>query len=505
MSSLAARTDDIPIDETGRAAAAPDPGAVPRLGRRFVTVWAGQTFSTVGSALSGIGIAVYVFVTTGSLAWLGALSALGALPVLMTSPFLRLTDRFDRRTVMIGADIAAAIGPTIALGIALFGEIRPWHLAVAGFAGGLGTSFQVPAYQAALPHLVDERAIDRANGLVQLGPAAALVLGPALATPLVAWWGIKAILIADLVSFLIGAGATALTPFSAVSGPVDEAVDDGSNRAALDWLRGPGRALLVLLVVMAFINLVMAFFNVAYFALAVELGGVARAGLAPAVGGAAMIVASLAVGSRGMPTHRVRVVALAVGMMAIACLVTAVRPSFGLLLVGSAIALATVPIATSAVSTIFHEHVPPNMHGRIFGVRNVIGQVLYPVGALSAGLVGTHLAAPAMAEGGSLSSSVGNLIGVGADRGPALIMLCTAFGLGLLLVPLLGNRTLGSLDESESGAVPGCSADTDTGPDRVPAARTSPPARPVFGPGHDDPGPVRSAPPTTEPATVTWV
>lgn len=453
--------DDHPADSTGptaRTEVVPPggdrPESTPRLGSRFLTIWAGQTFSTVGSTLSGIGIAVYVFITTGSLAWLGALTALGALPTMVTSPFLKLTDRYDRRTVMIWADVAAAIGPAIALAVALVGDIQPWHLAAAGFAGGLGTSFQVPAYQAALPYLVDDDAIDRANGLVQLGPAAALVLGPAIATPLVAWWGIKAILVVDLLSFAAGAGSTVFTKFTAMSPRSD--ADDGSNRAAITWLRGPGRALLILLIVMAFINLVMAFFSIAFFALAVELGGVARAGLAPAVGGAAMIVASLAVGSRGISSHRVRVVALAVGMMAIACLVAAARPSFVLLLVGSAIALATVPLATSAVSTVFHEHVPANMQGRVFGLRNVIGQVLYPAGALMAGLVGSRLAAPAMAEDGALASSVGAVIGVGADRGAALIMLGTAIGLAALLVPLLTNRTLRSLDDPETRS-PSCS------------------------------------------------
>ena len=40
----------------------------PALGPRFVTVWAGQTLSSIGSALSGVGVAVYVFVETGSAA-----------------------------------------------------------------------------------------------------------------------------------------------------------------------------------------------------------------------------------------------------------------------------------------------------------------------------------------------------------------------------------------------------------------------------------------------------
>lgn len=415
----------------------------PPLGRRFLTIWVGQTISTVGSTLSGIGIAVYVYVTTGSLLWLGLLTAIGTLPVLLTSPLLRYTDRFDRRSVMIWADVVAAIGPAIALMIALFGDLQPWHLGLAGFVGGLGTSFQVPAYQAALPHLVESDAIDRANGLVQLGPAAALVLGPAIATPIVAWWGIEAILIVDLVSFAIGAGATVLTGFSAVA--ESAADDDGSNRAAFAWLRGPGRPLLTLLAVIAGINLVMAFFNLAFFALAVELGGVARAGLAPALGGATMVVVSLAMGKRGVPTRRIRTVAIAVGMMSIACVVAAVRPSFVLLLAGTVLALATVPVANAAVSTMFHEHVPANMHGRVFGLRNVIGQLLYPFGAACAGLVGAHLAAPAMSEGGSLAGTLGKLIGVGPDRGAALIMLGVAAALATITLVVWNSSTLRDL------------------------------------------------------------
>jgi DHA3 family macrolide efflux protein-like MFS transporter len=417
----------------------------PPLGRRFLTIWSGQTISTVGSALSGIGIAVYVYVTTGSLLWLGLLTAFETLPILLTSPLLRFTDRFDRRSVMIWADAVAAIGPAIALMIALVGDLQPWHLALAGFAGGLGTSFQVPAYQAALPHLVERDAIDRANGLVQLGPAAALVLGPAIATPIVAWWGIEAILIADLVSFMIGAGATVLTPFSAVVEPSDD--DDGSNRAAFAWLRGPGRPLLTLLAAIAAINLVMAFFNLAFFALAVELGGVARAGLVPALGGVTMIAVSLAMGKRGVPAQRIRAVATAVGMMAIACVVAAVQPSFVLLLVGTVLALATVPVANAAVSTMFHEHVPANMHGRVFGLRNVIGQMLYPFGATCAGLVGAHLAAPAMSEGGVLAGTLGRVIGVGPDRGPALIMLGVAAALAMTMLVVVNSSALRQLKD----------------------------------------------------------
>jgi DHA3 family macrolide efflux protein-like MFS transporter len=429
------------------AEAAPSDDVVP-LGRRFLTVWAGQTVSTIGSALTAVGIAVYVFVATGSLAWLGLLTAVEALPVLLMSPLLGLTDRWDRRTVMIRADVFAAIGPALALVIALFGTIQPWHLAVAGFLGGIGTAFQVPAYQAAVPDLVEEPALGRANGLVQLGPAAAIVLAPAAATAIIAAWGITALLIADLATFGIGLLATVMTKFSAATPPTAD--DDGSSRAAFNWLRRDGRSLLVLLAVMACINFVMAFFNLAFFALAVDLGGVAKAGLAPAAGGATMIIASLAVGHLGIPTRRMRAVATAITVMAAACVVAAVRPSFALLMIGAAIALATVPVVSAIISTVFHERVPPSMHGRVFGLRNVLRQMLYPLGSVAAGLIGAHIAAPAMAPDGAFAASIGRVIGVGADRGAALMLLGVAVGLCCMVVPLVVHQGIRSLDGDDT-------------------------------------------------------
>lgn len=420
------------------------------LGRGFLTVWAGQTVSTIGSGFTAVGIAVYVFVLTDSLAWLGFLTAVEALPVLLMSPLLGLTDRWDRRTVMIRADVFAALGPALALVIALLGTIQPWQLAIAGFLGGVGTAFQVPAYQAAVPNLVDESALGRANGLVQLGPAAAIVLAPAAATAIIATWGITALLIADLVTFGVGVGATLMTKFDATT--PRPAGDDGSNRAAVNWLRRDGRKLLVLLVAMACINFVMAFFSLAFFALAVDLGGVAKAGLAPAAGGATMVVATLIVGHLGIPARRMRAVAIAIVVMASACLIAAAQPSFALLMIGAAIALATVPVVSAVISTVFHERVPQSMQGRVFGFRNVLAQVLYPVGSVAAGLIGANIAAPAMAADGALAGSIGRVIGVGADRGAALMLIGVAVGLVILVVPLTTRPEIRSLDAEMADA-----------------------------------------------------
>lgn len=391
------------------------------LGRRFMTVWSGQLLSAIGSSLSGVGVAVYVFVETGSAAWLGVLGALASVPFLLTAPLLTLTDRFNKRSVMIWADTFAVIGPAIAFVLALTGRLEIWHLAVAGFLGGVGTSFQWPAAQAAIPALVEPDVLDRANGLNQLGPAIGIVLGPVLATPLVAWWGIEAVLLVDLITFAFAVGTTLMVPFEDAT-DASNVADDGSWSALWAWLRTDGRPLIVLLAVMASVNFFMAFFNVSLLVLATELGGIARAGLVLGAGGAAMIIGSLVSARRGVGPDRIGTFARGLMIAGVGFVIASAYPSFALVIVGVVFALGAVPAVQAAVSTVYHERVPASMYGRVFGLRTSLGRALEPVGAVMSGVVVAHVAEPAMAEGGSLSGSVGAVIGTGTGRGAALVL-----------------------------------------------------------------------------------
>lgn len=378
--------------------------------------------------LSGVGAAIYVFIETGSAAWLGLLSALAALPYVLTGPFATVVDRLPRRQVMIWSDVGAALGPLFALVMVASGNLEVWHLAVAGFIGGIGNSFQMPASQAAVPSLAHPGAIDRANSLKQLGPAIGVVIGPVLAAPIVAWWGIEAILLIDVVTFAIGVIIVALVPFE--DHRDDEPVaDDGSWSMMWAWLSTDGRPLLVLMGATAVVNFVLAFFNVSILALATDVGGVARAGTVLGAGGAAMIVGSVVAAQRGLPEDRIGAVARVLALMGIGFIVTALRPSFALVIVGVVVALGTVPVVNAAMSTIYNERVPASMQGRVFALRGAISRSLLPLGSVLAGAAITRVAAPAIDDGGALASSLGALIGTGRERGPAVVMFACALGL----------------------------------------------------------------------------
>jgi DHA3 family macrolide efflux protein-like MFS transporter len=454
------------------------------LGRAFWRIWSTQTLSVVGSTLSGIGVAVHVYIETGDPRWLGVLTAFAAAPYVLVAPALGRLDRCSRRAMLLLGDGLAAAGPVIALALAVAGRLEVWHLVLAGFLTGVGNAVQTPSLSAVVPVLVPEASpavLARANGLFQVGPAAGIVVGPALATPLVAWFGVEAVLVVDVITFVIAVAATAMTRFGAdavVRVAADGSGDDGSWRAAFGWLRSEGRPLLVLLVVMGFVNFALSFFNVSYLALATDVGGAALAGTAVALGGMGMIVGSLMTGSVGLDRRPVRVFAVGLVVMGAGCVTAAIRPWFALVVVGVVIALAPVSMLSAGVATLFQTRVPARMHGRVFAVRSTMGRSLDPIGSAVAGFVIADVAAPTMRAGGAGAGVLGGVLGVGAERGAALVLLVAGLTIGALGCWVGVNGRLGELDaDLGDGATAGVARGADGAEDvqAIGAAAVLPP------------------------------
>ena len=84
-------------------------------------------------------------------------------------------DRFDRRKVMIAADLMRAVAVGAMGALALSGRLELWHMIVLSGLFGAGTAFFGPAFDAIVPGLVPDAELNQANSLDQLvrpgGPA----------------------------------------------------------------------------------------------------------------------------------------------------------------------------------------------------------------------------------------------------------------------------------------------------------------------------------------------
>src|SRR3954454_817149 len=78
--------------------------------RDFVLIWSAQSLSDLGTGLSQLAYPLLMLAITGSPAQAGALAAVRALPyVLFGLPAGALTDRWNRRRVMIACDAIRAV------------------------------------------------------------------------------------------------------------------------------------------------------------------------------------------------------------------------------------------------------------------------------------------------------------------------------------------------------------------------------------------------------------
>lgn len=89
----------------------------------FFTIWTGQQFSLIGSALVQFALVWWLTKTTGSATVLATATLVAIIPQVVIGPFAgALIDRFSRRTVMIIADGGIALA-SAALAYLFFADI----------------------------------------------------------------------------------------------------------------------------------------------------------------------------------------------------------------------------------------------------------------------------------------------------------------------------------------------------------------------------------------------
>src|SRR5919109_3826052 len=78
--------------------------------RSFSLLWTGQLVSTIGSALTSLAASIYVFRLTGSALSVGLMLMSTAAPSLLVGLFAGVfVDRYDRKKIMITADVLRAL------------------------------------------------------------------------------------------------------------------------------------------------------------------------------------------------------------------------------------------------------------------------------------------------------------------------------------------------------------------------------------------------------------
>ncbi len=175
--------------------------------RDFALLWTGMTVSLLGDGIFVVAEAWQVYDLDNdpvALSIVGTAWTLGMVAFLLTGGVV--TDRVDRRRVLVAADLVRAVA-LIAMGVlSLTGAIEIWHLVVLSVFMGIGEAFFGPAFGAIVPEVVARELLVQANALDQLvRQAAARLAGPAIGGLLVAAIGAGWAFVVDAGTFALSA------------------------------------------------------------------------------------------------------------------------------------------------------------------------------------------------------------------------------------------------------------------------------------------------------------
>ena len=173
-------------------------------GRDFWIYFAGQTISVLGTSFTFFALPLVVFKLTGSATNLAFTTAAEFVPYLLFGLLLgAVTDRVDRKRMMIGVDLARGAVIVVLPILFVLGELRVEYIyAVAFVQSTLGILFDAGEF-AAIPSLVGKDALVAANGRIQATLSAGQVFGPVLAGVLVAFMSPADLLFVDAASFVV--------------------------------------------------------------------------------------------------------------------------------------------------------------------------------------------------------------------------------------------------------------------------------------------------------------
>ena len=184
--------------------------------RNFSLLWSGQLISTIGSALTSLAASIYVFRLTNSALSVGLMLMATAAPSLLVGLFAGVfVDRYDRKKIMITADLIRAVLVVLVPFLVPLNII--WLYIIVMLTSAIGQFFD-PAHESVLPEVASDEELASANSLMAISSFGSTAVGFAAAGLIASAADISWAFYIDAATFLISALCIyliSIKPFSA--------------------------------------------------------------------------------------------------------------------------------------------------------------------------------------------------------------------------------------------------------------------------------------------------
>ena len=358
--------------------------------RNYLPMGIGQIVSLVGSALVQFALVWYVTKETGSAAVLATATTAAIVPNILLGPFVgALVDRWNRKLVMIIADLVVALATVVLAVLFATGAIQIWHIIAILLTRSAAGVFQGPARTAATTLMVPKEHLSRLGGVNQAVDGMINIFSPALGALLLEVLPMQGVLAVDILTAAIA--ISLLIFFVKVPQPTTKPkLDKVTPRSLLADVRDAVRYIvtwpgLFLMILMAsLLNMFLApggnllplhvttFFGkgaqeLAWMQVAMGVGGIVGGLLLGVWGGFKRRVWTVLMGILG----------IGAGMLTFG-LIPANHFTWSLLSLGMVGLMAS--FANGSLGPLLQTKVPPEVQGRVFMLLSSLTLAMMPIG-----------------------------------------------------------------------------------------------------------------------------
>ena len=405
--------------------------------RDFYVLWSTQSLSQLGSSITAFALTLWLYEKTGSALSTATLTICSYAPYVIMSIFAgALTDRFDKKRMMLVCDTLAAFSTLVVFCLYRTGNLAIWHLYAINAVSGLMNTVQQPASEVTMTLIVPKDQYQKVSGLQSLSRSVISILNPLIAAALYSLAGLDLVIGVDLISFVIA--FIALAGFIRI--PQTAKIEkDSTLKLAKEGLKFLKETPLVLTLIlfMSGVNLVASAFDATLpgYVIPNPKGGTNMLGIVTAASGVAMIIGSLIVSVLPKPKDRVKVVYLTM-------LISLGTENFLLAFarepviwcIGQIIGWILVPIMSANLDVILRNTIPVDLQGRVYACRNTFQFFTIPIGLFMGGFMVDKVCEPFMKVHES-AYILTILFGRGKGSGAAMMMfILGVFGSVLCIV-----------------------------------------------------------------------
>ncbi|MCF2626315.1 MFS transporter [Fusobacterium perfoetens] len=403
--------------------------------KNFYIFIIGQFVSQFGSRMTSYGFTLWIYKTTNSVFYTSLVTLCYLVPEILFN-FIAgtLSDKWDKKTVLKVSDSFAGVLSFVTLILLIFGKLKFQYIFIINILLGIADSFQAPTSEVVISLIVSKKDYIKTSGIRSFFKSFLDIFVPILSVSIYALWGLKVIIIIDLMTFIFAY----LTLIIFVKIPKLQ-ISDKKERFINDFILGikyllSMKDILTLIFFMGFINLVYGIYSTALAPMVLLRNGNNdfQLGIVTSMIGIAGLVGSMLL--KFFPkfkNYSVLLTNIMIFSFGVCNFSLGIGKNYIIWVLGIFLGNILVPLLLANVDYLTRVRIPIELQGRVFSARNTIQYLFLPVGIFLSGVLNDFIFYPIIKDNYSLMKNLSFLGKNNQELSIALLYIFIGF-LGII-------------------------------------------------------------------------